>query len=124
MSRVSNVLLRISRAWALLSMAFILLMIAGEIVYPHAPLPTPIEGVGMAFFPVGLSIGLIIGWRSEGLGGLIATGSMAGFYFWCLIVRGRFPGGPYFLLVAAPGILFLVTWLLRRIAKDGHQSAT
>lgn len=99
-------------------------MIAGEIVYPHAPLPTPTEGVGMIFFPVGLSIGLIIGWRSEGLGGLIATGSMVGFYFWCLIARGRFPGGPYFLLVVAPGILFLVTWLLRRIVKDGHRSAT
>jgi len=45
---------------------------------------------------------------------LMFVGSLLAFYAALRIMGGRFPGGPYFALVAAPGILFLVCWLLSR----------
>jgi len=53
---------------------------------------------------------MIVGWRNEALGGGIALASLVGFYVWCRIVRGRWPGGPFFALIAAPGMMFLAAW--------------
>ena len=70
--------------------------------------------IGLFFFPFGVCLGMIVAWRREGLGGGITVGSLLAFYATLRIMDGRFPGGPYFALVAAPGILFLVCWLLSR----------
>ena len=116
--RIANILRRIARIWSLLSIGFVLLIVIGEIAYPHAPLPTAAEMIGMAFFPIGVAVGLGLGWWREELGGAIATASLIGFYVWCYVDRGRIAGGPYFLLVAAPGTLFLVAWAVRRRTGD------
>jgi len=70
------------------------------------------EAIGhFCFF--GLMLGSILAWRWEGLGGGIAIASFAIFYMtWWL--TGRFPSGPFFALIAAPGLLFLVCWLRTR----------
>jgi len=70
--------------------------------------------VGLFFFPFGVCLGMIVAWRWEGVGGGITAGSLLAFYAALRIMDGRFPRGPYFALVAAPGILFLVCWLLSR----------
>lgn len=66
---------------------------------------------GLAFWPVGVVFGLILAWFREGLGGLITTGCLIAFYLWNVILEGSPPTGPFFFLVAAPGVLFLLVWL-------------
>jgi hypothetical protein len=70
--------------------------------------------VGLLFFPFGVGVGMIVAWRWEGLGGVITIGSLLAFYAALRIMDGRFPRGPWFALVAAPGVLFLVCWWLSR----------
>jgi hypothetical protein len=75
--------------------------------------PTPSEWVALAFFPVGVLLGLAMAWYHEGVGGAVAVGSLLAFYLWMTFV-GRTPSGPYFFLIAAPGFLFLASWLIGR----------
>jgi hypothetical protein len=70
--------------------------------------------VGLLFFPCGVCLGMIVAWRREGLGGGITVGSLLAFYAALGVMDGRFPRGPWFALIAAPGILFLTCWLLSR----------
>lgn len=96
-------------------MGFVVLMLAGELISPHAPPPSAFRDVvGLLLFPFGVCIGTILAWRWEGLGGGITLGSLLGFYAALRIMDGRFPRGPFFVLTAAPGILYLVCWLLSR----------
>jgi hypothetical protein len=107
----------IAKVWSIASVGLILLIFIGEALQPTAPLPTSQEWVGLLLFPFGVCLGIIVAWRREGLGGGITVGSLLAFYAWLRVVSGRFPGGPYFALIAAPGILFLVSWLLSRYGK-------
>jgi len=68
----------------------------------------------MFFFPFGVCVGMIVAWRWEGLGEGITVGSLLAFYVALRVINGRFPRGPWFALIAAPGILFLICWLLSR----------
>ena len=101
----------IARILSLLPILFVL----AEVIFPHGG-----EGevrteewiaVGLMFSSV---IGLAIAWRWEGLGGGITVGSLLAFYAALRVMDGRFPRGPWFALVAAPGVLFLVCWWLSR----------
>jgi hypothetical protein len=105
---------RIARVWSLLSIAFVLMTFIGELFDPSGPAPTSVEWVGLAFFPIGVVIGLILAWRWEGIGGATAVLSLLAFYIWDLIRSGDLPGGPFFFLVAAPGFLFLANWYSSR----------
>jgi hypothetical protein len=80
-------------------------------------LPVLREMVGFLFFPVGISIGMILGWKNEFIGGLIAVASLAFFYVWNFIVAGYFPTGPWFLLLVAPGFLFLIAGIINRTSS-------
>ena len=103
-----------SRLWSLLSIAFVLTMFIGEGLSGEGPMPTAVEWVGLALFPGGVFVGLVLGWRREGLGGAIAVLSLIAFYVWEYAYSGDLAGGPFFLLVAAPGFLFLLCWRLTR----------
>lgn len=102
----------IARVWSIASVGLVLLIVVGELVYPHAPPPTFRDLIGMFFFPFGVCVGMILAWRWEGLGGGITVGSLLAFYTTLRIMRGRFPGGPWFALIAAPGALFLLSWAI------------
>jgi hypothetical protein len=78
--------------------------------------PTVSEAVALGFFPVGVALGFVIAWRREALGGAITVASITCFYLCLLAVRGRLPGGPYFILLAAPGFLFLANAVLNPFA--------
>jgi hypothetical protein len=98
-----------------LSLGFVLLFVVGEALHPTAPLPTAARDlIGLTLFPFGVSLGMILAWRWEALGGAITVGSLLAFYALLGFTDGRFPRGPYFALVAAPGALFLVSWALSR----------
>jgi len=78
------------------------------------------EAIGhICFFAV--LVGLILAWRWEGLGGgLTVTGVLVFYLTWWL--HGKTPRGPFFLLIAAPGVLFLLHWLLTRRGQEATQS--
>jgi len=106
----------IARVWSVASVGFVLLMSVGSgLAEGFNPAQFAFRDcVGLFFFPFGVCLGMIVAWRWEGLGGGITVGSLLAFYAALRIMDGRFPGGPYFALVAAPGILFLVCSLLSR----------
>ncbi len=100
----------IARIWSIASIGLILLFIIGEGINPTAPS----EWLGLLFFPFGISLGMLLAWRKEGLGGIIAAGSILIFYGVHLATAGRFPKGWAWLAFAAPGFLFLLSWYLSR----------
>jgi hypothetical protein len=110
----SKVLNWIARICSLAGIAFVLLFLFGEVLSGHGVRPTAAEWIGLALWPGGVGVGLIVAWFRKGLGGVIAIGSLTAFYVWNLLERGRFPRGPYFLLVAAPGVLFLLSSFFSR----------
>jgi len=110
----------IARIWSIASVGFVLLIVVGELVYPHAPPPSAFRDlVGLFFFPFGTCVGMILAWRWEGVGGGITVGSILAFYAALRVMDGRFPRGPYFALVAAPGVLFLLSWATAGARKKG-----
>ena len=114
-SRVPN---WIARVWSLAGIAFVLVFVFGEVFGGQGMRPTAAEWIGLALWPIGVGIGLAIAWFRKGLGGALASCSFIGFYVWNFLERGRFPRGPYFLLVAAPGVLFLLSSLLWRAPQE------
>jgi hypothetical protein len=80
----------------------------------------PNEWVGLAFFPFGLMIGMVLGWKWPGVGGLVGLGSLAGFYLvYGLVLAERFPTGPYFALFAFPALLFaLEAWFTKTVPRQ------
>lgn len=85
---------------------------------PSGP-PTGSELALMAFFPVGVVIGMMLGWWKEALGGLVTIASLAVFYVLFFIMAGKVSIGPYFAIFASPGLLFLLSAWLHRGAVGG-----
>lgn len=80
--------------------------------------PTAGEWLLLAFFPIGVALGLIVAWWREILGGVISIASLAIFYAIMLANSGNVRG-PYFLLFSAPALLFLMCGLMSR-SRDGR----
>ena len=100
----------IARIWAALMVAFMLFMFIAHIVEDGIG---PIVGFTTrdAFMMVsmfGSIIGLGLAWKWERLGGWMTVGGMLAFYLFDYIFSGDFPQGPTFLIIAFPGILFLI----------------
>jgi len=102
----------IARIWAALMAAFILFMFFGDAVMAGI---IPIfqltfrESLLMAAFVI-VFIGLILAWKWERLGGWMIVGGMTAFYFLNFAFSGDIPRGPFFLIIATPGILFLFSF--------------
>ena len=104
----------IARIWSLLSLAFVLTFFSGYGIQDGFAMSglTARDLVMLLCWPVGILIGMTIGWFRQGLGGWITAGSLIAFYLADIAFTGTPPGGPYFLLVAFPGILFLIVHYL------------
>ncbi len=105
----------IAHAWGVLSTLTLLAFAFGG---NEALRMTAAEAVGFLCFPIGLIVGFAVAWRREGVGGLISLASLGLFYAWHASRTGVWPGGPYFLLFAAPAFLHLASSLV-----DRHRSA-
>jgi hypothetical protein len=103
-----------ARIWIVASLLFLSAFIFGDAERPGIS-PTAMEWVGLAFFPIGIIMGLVFALWKEVLGGVITVLSLIGFYIWHFVVSGHLAAGPWFALVAAPGFLFLVAGLLTRM---------
>jgi len=109
----------IARLLSVASLGFILLFVFGE---ASGWLSVRLEDlVGLVFFPFGLMLGLVLAWRRELSGGLIAVGSIACFYliYGLAINRAIFQGW-WFLVLAIPGFLFVLYALLRHEHWNGE----
>ena len=104
----------VARILGLASLAFILLFFFGEADFSQPLQLDPREAVLIVFFPLGVIAGNLLGWWREGLGAIITISSFAAFCLADLIFTGTWPSGPFFALLASPGILFALYWLLLR----------
>jgi hypothetical protein len=102
----------LARITSLLSVGMLSLFLFGE-PFNGARI-TSRELVGLAFFPAGVAIGLIIAWWKEGLGAAISLVSLLAFYIIFGWLLGSNVKGPYFVLFASPAFLFLIAWLLSK----------
>src|SRR5208337_634293 len=102
----------VARVWSILSLLAVLVFAVGEAMGGSGPGPTPQEWVGLALWPIGVGVGLVVAWFREKLGGTFALGCLIAFYVWNLLRSGHLPRGPFFFLMAAPGLLFLIAGFL------------
>lgn len=109
----------VARFWAAASLLFVLAIVVGEFSSESTDM-TASEVIGLLCFPVGVAFGLLIAFRYERAGGWVSVTSLLAFYVWHLVVAGRFPGGPWFALVAAPGAIYIVC---SRLAQVRHLPA-
>jgi len=103
----------IARVWSLCSIGLLLGFVVGEGINPA----TSGEMLGLLFFPLGISIGMVLAWWREGLGGSITVGSLIVFYLIHFATAGTLPKGGAWLVFSAPGFLFLLCWYRSRTAQ-------
>jgi hypothetical protein len=78
---------------------------------------TPRETAMMAAFLI-MFLGLVLSWKWELVGGIITVCGLAAFYLLDYALSGSFPHGPFFLIFAAPGFLFVyLGWRSRKQGK-------
>ena len=77
------------------------------------------ESLMMAVF-VAVWLGLVLGWKWELAGGLLTVCAMAAFYLLDYGFSGTFPRGPFFLILASSGVLFITSALLDRGKSAGE----
>ncbi len=100
----------LARVGSIASMILMLMIFLGEGLHP-SKISTN-EWIGLLFFPIGIVIGMVIAWWKEGVGSVVTLGSLFGFYLvWGYLLRNHI-GGWWFVVFAAPGLLFLLHWLL------------
>ena len=100
-----------ARAWALASIGIILLLSI------HQMPSTPRDWMGFFLYPAGIVAGMVVAWWREGLGGSITVASLAAFYVLHTVTEGSLPKGWAWLVLAAPGLLFLWSWKRSRTAS-------
>jgi len=107
-----------ARLLSVISLGFILLFVLGE-GFGWLSVRA-LDLVGLAFFPVGLMLGLVLAWRREMSGGIIAVGSIALFYLvYGLVINQAILRGWWFLVLSIPGWMFLLYAVLRHERWNG-----
>lgn len=102
-----KVLRMTARISSVLSIAVLLMFLFGEEFNP-AKIKFN-QWIGFLFFPVGIVLGFIIGWKYELTGGLISVISLLCFYFiYGLALTGKLPQTFAFLIFTIPGFLFVI----------------
>jgi hypothetical protein len=99
----------VARVWSIATVVLVVLFLFGEPFNPRGS-----QWLGLLLFPLGVCAGMVVAWWREGLGGCITVASLAAFYGLHLVTAGRLPTGWAFLAFAAPGFLFLLSWLVWR----------
>lgn len=105
------------RIWGLMSIAFMLFMAAGHIFgseQQNINSFTFTDMLTLTFYPTGVLLGLIIAWKWDGIGGIIAIGSIIGLY----VLRPVLILDPLIGALAAPGLLFLIYQLFLKGQKE------
>ncbi|QSX05673.1 hypothetical protein JYG23_13555 [Sedimentibacter sp. zth1] len=100
----------IARVIGSLSTAFFLFMIIGDLMFISEPYT--LEGVMVVGFAIVLTVGVLIAWWKEGIGGVILTISAIAFAMFIYFTAGRYKVLAS-VLISSPflisGVLFLIT---------------
>jgi hypothetical protein len=115
MKRLLAIILWTARIWSIPSIVALLLPYFVEGLY-WLESTSLREVVGHLCF-LAILVGLIVAWFREGLGSALAIAGFTSFYvtWWA---TGDLPHGPFLALIAAPGFLFLLYWLLARRVQE------
>lgn len=105
----------LARLGSIASITLLVLLFMGEAFRP-AEISSD-EWAGLLFFPIGITIGMIIAWWKEGLGSAVTLLSLMAFYLVYGYLLRNHIGGWVFIVFASPGFLFLLHWLLRDTGK-------
>lgn len=106
----------LARLSSIASITLLVLLFWGEAIHPSQISRT--EWVGLVFFPIGITIGMVVAWWKEGLGSAITVGSLVAFYVVYGYVFKNHIGGWAFIVFASPGLLFLLHWLFRSLGRS------
>ena len=119
--RIATIIRWIARIWGSISLIFMIFFVGAHI---YGSITGKGEALGhlsisFLFFPINTLIGLAIAWKWEGLGGLISIGGIIGFH----IIRPDLLFDKMIDGLAAPGLLFLIYWLLtKRMDKTSESN--
>ena len=104
----------ITKFWSFLSITFIsFFLIAHLFDNEFGTFNSTNEFILFLFFPIGITLGMIISWKWEGIGGLITTMSIILFH----IIGRDYTLNIYIDGLSFPGILFLLCWVWKRNLK-------
>lgn len=118
-----RVLRVLARAWAALSVAFVVFLFLTEWLGSGSPaLPTGREWLFFALFPLGVCLGLLLAFARPRLGAAVALLSLLAFYLAEWQLNARTPG-PWFALVAAPALPLLFVARQRSGSGSGSGSS-
>jgi len=101
-----------ARAASLVSLAFLAMFATSG-----GAAPTAAEWLLIAFFPVGVALGMLVAWHREILGGVIAATSLGVFHALLLLDGSRPAAGWWFLVFASPALALLACGLTTRTAR-------
>lgn len=110
-----KLLLTVARITSLASLAFLFLFLVGESDSDTGPWKLDADELLLfAFFPIGLMVSLLLAWRWPRIGGALAILCMLAFYGIHHVQTDRWPVGPWFAVLAAPAVVFVLAGLLPR----------
>ena len=111
-----ELILNFARIWSILSLGFLLIILGGHVVEELKGGPDNLSNFKNArelfvflCFPVSTLVGLAAAWKSDGLGGAITVIGMIGLY----VLRPDLLTQWTLLVLPAPGVLFLIHWIIR-----------
>jgi hypothetical protein len=107
-----------ARVGSIASITLLVLLFMGEGLHPSEI--SFDEWAGLLFFPIGVTIGMIVAWWKEALGSAVTLLSLMAFYLVYGYLLRNHIGGWAFIAFASPGFLFLLHWLLRGAAEKKH----
>lgn len=106
----------LARVGSIASIALLVSIFMGEALHPSDISSN--EWAGLLFFPIGVTIGMIIAWWKEGLGAAVTLLSLLAFYFVYGYLLRNHIGGWAFIAFASPGFLFLLHWFCAMLVKS------
>src|SRR5512138_3606586 len=104
----------LARAGSLAVIGVLLLFIVGEGSHSGVPISAR-DLAGLALFPVGVVLGMIVSWKYEIEGSFLSIGSLIGFYILCGWLVGNLPNGWVFIIFTSPAFLFLLSGVMDRL---------
>jgi hypothetical protein len=109
--QTANIVRWAARITSLVSLAFVLIFIFGNMFGEGLSLfdfQSTIGILSFICFPVAVIVGLLIAWKWEGIGGMITMGGTLGFF----ILDPNSTANLFLIGLTAPGLLFLIYWFL------------
>ena len=110
----------LARVGSIASITLLMLLFMGEALHPSEISPN--EWAGLLFFPIGVTIGMIVAWWKEGVGAAVTLLSLLAFYLVYGYLLRNHIGGWAFIAFASPGFLFLLHWVCATLVNSNIAS--